>query len=126
MISCWSSTLVSWGVAGSAEVRLLAWFFGSSFSSLGRHSFSPSNNVDSREFRNAASRFLASRTRFSFIRYRIRSSPQRSEEHTSELQSPMYIVCRLLLEKKTHKITPRMRQSGCAPAVANITPLVGE
>src|SRR5436189_3136033 len=26
--------------------------------------------------------------------------PQRSEEHTSELQSPMYLVCRLLLEKK--------------------------
>src|ERR1017187_4198782 len=25
----------------------------------------------------------------------------RSEEHTSELQSPMYLVCRLLLEKKT-------------------------
>src|SRR5437762_9905645 len=25
---------------------------------------------------------------------------QRSEEHTSELQSPMYPVCRLLLEKK--------------------------
>src|SRR5437762_9877849 len=31
----------------------------------------------------------------------------RSEEHTSELQSPMYLVCRLLLEKKkksTNKI----------------------
>src|SRR5437763_6688109 len=28
---------------------------------------------------------------------------QRSEEHTSELQSPMYIVCRLLLEKKKTK-----------------------
>src|SRR5437763_9851842 len=27
----------------------------------------------------------------------------RSEEHTSELQSPMYLVCRLLLEKKTYK-----------------------
>src|SRR5437879_9569335 len=27
---------------------------------------------------------------------------QRSEEHTSELQSPMYLVCRLLLEKKKH------------------------
>src|SRR5437763_10789263 len=27
----------------------------------------------------------------------------RSEEHTSELQSPMYLVCRLLLEKKTNK-----------------------
>src|SRR5499425_3469750 len=26
--------------------------------------------------------------------------PCRSEEHTSELQSPMYLVCRLLLEKK--------------------------
>src|SRR5436189_4355400 len=28
------------------------------------------------------------------------SSARRSEEHTSELQSPMYLVCRLLLEKK--------------------------
>src|SRR5437879_8238633 len=28
------------------------------------------------------------------------SPPLRSEEHTSELQSPMYLVCRLLLEKK--------------------------
>src|SRR5437879_7593092 len=26
--------------------------------------------------------------------------PARSEEHTSDLQSPMYLVCRLLLEKK--------------------------
>src|SRR5437879_11455029 len=28
---------------------------------------------------------------------------KRSEEHTSELQSPMYLVCRLLLEKKKNK-----------------------
>src|ERR1017187_8244967 len=28
------------------------------------------------------------------------STSSRSEEHTSELQSPMYLVCRLLLEKK--------------------------
>src|SRR3712207_6874546 len=27
-------------------------------------------------------------------------SPSRSEEHTSELQSRQYLVCRLLLEKK--------------------------
>src|SRR5437762_6911398 len=27
----------------------------------------------------------------------------RSEEHTSELQSPMYLVCRLLLEKKKYE-----------------------
>src|SRR5437763_6444068 len=30
--------------------------------------------------------------------------PDRSEEHTSELQSPMYLVCRLLLEKKKNNI----------------------
>src|SRR5438876_5858439 len=30
----------------------------------------------------------------------------RSEEHTSELQSPVHLVCRLLLEKKKKKITP--------------------
>src|SRR5437879_7896626 len=31
----------------------------------------------------------------------------RSEEHTSELQSPMYLVCRLLLEKKK-EINPHL------------------
>src|SRR5207249_8754307 len=30
-------------------------------------------------------------------------SPQRSEEHTSELQSRFDLVCRLLLEKKKHR-----------------------
>src|SRR2546430_13102007 len=30
----------------------------------------------------------------------LRSTPQRSEEHTSELQSQSNLVCRLLLEKK--------------------------
>src|SRR3712207_8133807 len=30
--------------------------------------------------------------------------PSRSEEHTSELQSRQYLVCRLLLEKKKAKI----------------------
>src|ERR1017187_473509 len=33
----------------------------------------------------------------------------RSEEHTSELQSPMYLVCRLLLEKKEFRITVMRR-----------------
>src|SRR5688500_19388792 len=32
--------------------------------------------------------------------YRKLSEPPRSEEHTSELQSPCNLVCRLLLEKK--------------------------
>src|SRR5690348_17610649 len=47
--------------------------------------------------------------------YEIRASPHptdlldrfdlelRSEEHTSELQSPVHLVCRLLLEKKKTK-----------------------
>src|SRR2546429_4150570 len=30
----------------------------------------------------------------------------RSEEHTSELQSRLHLVCRLLLEKKKHITTP--------------------
>src|SRR3712207_7334282 len=33
--------------------------------------------------------------------------PARSEEHTSELQSRQYLVCRLLLEKKKNIIEPR-------------------
>src|SRR5437763_3744087 len=41
---------------------------------------------------------------------------ERSEEHTSELQSPMYLVCRLLLEKKkkngnAKKLTARLKGS---------------
>src|ERR1041385_5164910 len=36
----------------------------------------------------------------------------RSEEHTSELQSRLHLVCRLLLEKKTS--TPRRATSGAA------------
>src|SRR3712207_8423515 len=34
--------------------------------------------------------------------------PARSEEHTSELQSRQYLVCRLLLEKKTDYVIPYM------------------
>src|SRR2546422_8371131 len=36
-------------------------------------------------------------------------SPERSEEHTSELQSRLHLVCRLLLEKK--KIPPSYKQT---------------
>src|SRR5437762_4658198 len=34
----------------------------------------------------------------------------RSEEHTSELQSPMYLVCRLLLEKKNAHTAAQVEQ----------------
>src|SRR3989449_7376202 len=36
------------------------------------------------------------------------SEGARSEEHTSELQSRLHLVCRLLLEKKKKKITRRI------------------
>src|SRR3989442_11058839 len=35
-----------------------------------------------------------------------RQSRERSEEHTSELQSRPHLVCRLLLEKKKTKLNP--------------------
>src|SRR4030043_2380033 len=34
----------------------------------------------------------------------IENSPVRSEEHTSELQSRLHLVCRLLLEKKKQRV----------------------
>src|SRR2546422_8125571 len=40
----------------------------------------------------------------------------RSEEHTSELQSRLHLVCRLLLEKK--KIEIMQRNCYCTPAVS--------
>src|SRR2546425_7998647 len=39
-----------------------------------------------------------------------RSSGKRSEEHTSELQSLAYLVCRLLLEKKKKYYIKRQEQ----------------
>src|SRR5438552_10320051 len=41
---------------------------------------------------------------------------RRSEEHTSELQSPDHLVCRLLLEKKKRNCTGPLRP--CAPAAS--------
>src|SRR3712207_8656676 len=38
-----------------------------------------------------------------------REAPTRSEEHTSELQSRQYLVCRLLLEKKNNQQPEKTR-----------------
>src|SRR5256885_13240885 len=43
---------------------------------------------------------------------RFRPQEDRSEEHTSELQSPCNLVCRLLLEKKTSRAE---RDTPCPP-----------
>src|SRR5690242_21501117 len=49
---------------------------------------------------------------------RTRPAP-RSEEHTSELQSHVNLVCRLLLEKKNHRICP---PGAAADVVAVVRP----
>src|SRR2546423_11808930 len=41
---------------------------------------------------------------------RARAAGTRSEEHTSELQSLAYLVCRLLLEKKKKRILMSLRK----------------
>src|SRR5256885_16733382 len=45
---------------------------------------------------------------------RSTSRPRRSEEHTSELQSPCNLVCRLLLEKKNTTVSKRPRRPDSA------------
>src|SRR5687768_18357883 len=41
----------------------------------------------------------------------LQARPHRSEEHTSELQSRLHLVCRLLLEKKKQKSTTYTNKS---------------
>src|SRR3712207_7731577 len=52
---------------------------------------------DGRRAAGSPARSFAQRV---FARQRRRRPAARSEEHTSELQSRQYLVCRLLLEKK--------------------------
>src|SRR5947208_13340946 len=49
----------------------------------------------------------------------------RSEEHTSELQSPDHLVCRLLLEKKKMTLPSMTRTLFCRPTrcVSSLAPL---
>src|SRR6201989_3673722 len=53
------------------------------------------------------SRYFARRSARCLVLVKTRAS--RSEEHTSELQSPMYLVCRLRLEKKIRWIPVGLR-----------------
>src|SRR5437762_10625919 len=57
-----------------------------------------------RRSRPHAHRAVRRSARGALRRRRAPRADRRSEEHTSELQSPMYLVCRLLLEKKKKKI----------------------
>src|SRR2546429_1156386 len=57
-----------------------------------------------RRSRGRADRTLL-RVRLGSVRSGCARAPSRSEEHTSELQSRLHLVCRLLLEKKKHDAT---------------------
>src|SRR5256885_2863356 len=56
-----------------------------------------------RSRRRSLSRICLLRCRVQSRQKEYRGRQIRSEEHTSELQSPCNLVCRLLLEKKKHK-----------------------
>src|SRR4051794_41348108 len=45
----------------------------------------------------------------------LATHPRRSEEHTSELQSPVHLVCRLLLEKKKRPVIMAAIQQALLP-----------
>src|SRR5258708_16638807 len=49
------------------------------------------------------------RLEFEALTEKLKKDYERSEEHTSELQSPDHLVCRLLLEKKKKRIQERHR-----------------
>src|SRR5690348_3269967 len=55
----------------------------------------PGNSILAVTFTNKAADVMKDR-----INALLRATGNRSEEHTSELQSPVHLVCRLLLEKK--------------------------
>src|SRR3712207_8059202 len=52
-----------------------------------------------------------------------RLGARRSEEHTSELQSRQYLVCRLLLEKKNNNDTPRINNIWRENSIYRFTPI---
>src|SRR2546422_1874202 len=53
---------------------------------------------------------------------RDRAAARRSEEHTSELQSRLHLVCRLLLEKKKHQRRSSQYAEPSAPHLERYDP----
>src|SRR5438552_12685050 len=79
-------------------------------SDLGRPSRTPAGRAQPVEQRGAGcgrehARPAAPHLREHVVRSAGADACLRSEEHTSELQSPDHLVCRLLLEKKKKKIS---------------------
>src|SRR2546429_6382632 len=67
-----------------------------------------SNNIAAQDAQSTADELRALRQKIEELEKKVK----RSEEHTSELQSRLHLVCRLLLEKKkTKTILPTTRDS---------------
>src|SRR5437764_12345896 len=74
---------------------------------LSLHDALPISKVDARSIGrriDAQADRCVVRIRFAVENLYGLAGSDRSEEHTSELQSPMYLVCRLLLEKKKNNV----------------------
>src|SRR5258708_26837288 len=67
--------------------------------------------------RSFVSRIAPRRPASGLVGGRRRGPKARSEEHTSELQSPDHLVCRLLLEKKKNTIGGR----DCPSVISKLT-----
>src|SRR2546422_5521354 len=67
------------------------------------------------------------RHRRHFVRTEVERAQFRSEEHTSELQSRLHLVCRLLLEKKKelHNVMPDEGTMTRVYLVADVKPYDG-
>src|SRR5437763_13992137 len=63
----------------------------------------PNNDAERAELTRIATSLDADYGKGKYCKLQADGKQKRSEEHTSELQSPMYLVCRLLLEKKKKK-----------------------
>src|SRR3712207_9383106 len=71
------------------------------YTTLFRSLCSSSSIRSSRDVSSSVSLYTGIPVQFASTSAICSSSTSRSEEHTSELQSRQYLVCRLLLEKKT-------------------------
>src|SRR3712207_7902920 len=89
----------------------LAWVLGQATESLGHHSGPRIGGILNATFGNAAELIITIFALAAGLTTVVKASiigsiigNVRSEEHTSELQSRQYLVCRLLLEKKKKNI----------------------
>src|SRR3712207_7649959 len=78
-----------------------------------------SDHRPSRKAQDMAKKIIIGESRWTI---RDADAEERSEEHTSELQSRQYLVCRLLLEKKNRTGGPRDHRHRRAPSLPGSPP----